>query len=598
MKAYPPIEIDGRNLYYMFLAGANKIIENQSNLNKINVFPVPDGDTGTNMASTVRSVIDTLEPEHSYKSMADSIAESTLINARGNSGIIFAQFLYGMSCETGEFHKVSLSHFIESIKSSVKYVYKAVSNPVEGTMLTIIRTWAEFIDANKAKFSDFNQLFLKSKSILEASLAETKTQLEVLRKADVVDAGANAFFIFIQGMIELIKSKNIRSLISYDQSIASFEELDEQIPEDVKFRYCTEGILKDISLEHEALSKILQQHGDSVVVAGAKKTSRIHVHTNNPALLFKELENYGTITFQKADDMVRQSEAVYKRKAKIALVTDSACDLPAGLFDEHQIHMLPLNINFGENHYLDKVTIKSEQFYEKLKHDKDFPKTSQINEISFRNLYSHLASHYDAIIAVHLTEKFSGTFHSSVKAAAKVSKEFGKKIAVIDSRNISGAIGLIVLRIAQAIERGEEFDNVVEEAKNWVSETKIFVSVKTLKYMVKGGRVSPLKGMLARLMNVKPIVSMDSEGKSEIFGKTYSQRSNMEKVIKHVKEISQSKKIWNYILLHANNPEGASWFEKEMEAISSKKPVATVNISPVVAASAGIGAASVALMYE
>ena len=165
MKANSPIEIDGRNLYYMFLAGANKIIENQSNLNKINVFPVPDGDTGTNMASTVRSVIDTLEPERSYKNMADSIAESTLLNARGNSGIIFAQFLYGMSCETGEFHTVTLNHFIESIKSSVKYVYKAVSNPVEGTMLTIIRTWAEFIDANKAKFSDFNQLFLKSKNI-------------------------------------------------------------------------------------------------------------------------------------------------------------------------------------------------------------------------------------------------------------------------------------------------------------------------------------------------------------------------------------------------------------------------------------------------
>ncbi len=598
MKANSPIEIDGRNLYYMFLAGANKIIENQSNLNKINVFPVPDGDTGTNMASTVRSVIDTLEPERSYKNMADSIAESTLLNARGNSGIIFAQFLYGMSCETGEFHTVTLNHFIESIKSSVKYVYKAVSNPVEGTMLTIIRTWAEFIDANKAKFSDFNQLFLKSKNILEASLEETKTKLEVLRKADVVDAGANAFFIFIQGMIELIKSKNIRNLIGHNQSSINFEELEEQIPQDVKFRYCTEGILKNISLEQEALSEIIQQYGDSVVVAGAKKTSRIHVHTDNPSLLFKELEKYGTITFQKADDMVRQSEAVYKRKAKIALVTDSACDLPAELFDEHQIHLLPLNINFGDNHYLDKVTIKSEQFYERLKNDKDFPKTSQINEISFRNLYSHLASHYDAIIAVHLTEKFSGTFHSSVKAAEKVSNEFGKKIAVIDSKNISGAIGLIVLRIAEAIERGEEFDKVVEKAKDWVSDTKIFVSVKTLKYMVKGGRVSPLKGMLAKLMNVKPIVSMDPDGKSEIFGKTYNQKTNMEKVIKHIKEISQSKKIWNYILLHANNIEGAAWFEREMEILSSKKPIATVNISPVVAASAGIGAASVAFMYE
>ena len=116
--------------------------------------------------------------------------------------------------------------------------------------------------------------------------------------------------------------------------------------------------------------------------------------------------------------------------------------------------------------------------------------------------------------------------------------------------------------------------------------------------MIKGGRVSPLKGMLAKAMNVKPIVSMDADGNSLIFGKTYSQKSNMEKVIKHVREISENKRIWNYILLHANNPDGAAWYGKEMEALSSKKPLATVNISPVIGANAGIGAASVAFMYE
>ena len=115
--------------------------------------------------------------------------------------------------------------------------------------------------------------------------------------------------------------------------------------------------------------------------------------------------------------MVRQSEVVYNRKWKIALVTDSTCDLSPELIDNYQINMLPININFGENHYLDKVTIQPEQFYKLLDENHDYPKSAQVNEKTFTNLYSHLASHYDSVIAIHLSDKLSGTFNSSQKAA-------------------------------------------------------------------------------------------------------------------------------------------------------------------------------------
>ena len=104
----PLARIDGRNLYYTFIAGAKKVIEHQIELNKINVFPVNDGDTGTNLASTIRSVIESLHPHRSYKITADRIAEATLLNARGNSGIIFAQFFYGLSIETGDLKSITL----------------------------------------------------------------------------------------------------------------------------------------------------------------------------------------------------------------------------------------------------------------------------------------------------------------------------------------------------------------------------------------------------------------------------------------------------------------------------------------------------------
>ena len=124
--------IDGKNFYYMFLAGARKIIENQTELNRINVYPVADGDTGTNMASTIRMVVDSISPNPSFKITADAIGEAALEGARGNSGIIFAQFLFGFSEEIRDCTEITIKEFAESLKRSVKYLYEAVANPVEG----------------------------------------------------------------------------------------------------------------------------------------------------------------------------------------------------------------------------------------------------------------------------------------------------------------------------------------------------------------------------------------------------------------------------------------------------------------------------------
>jgi DegV family protein with EDD domain len=594
----PVNEMDGRRLYYTFIAGARKVIEHQVELNKINVFPVNDGDTGTNLASTIRAVVDSLHPHRSYKITADRIAETTLVNARGNSGIIFAQFLYGMSTETGNFKTITINQFAESIKNSVRYIYEAVANPVEGTMLTVIKDWANYIYDNRNRITDFNQLFISSFDVLNRSLIATKSKLAVLTKANVVDAGARGFVFFVEGIIDFITNRNLKELIQVRAETALFEKLEEAIPEKVDFRYCTEALIKNSSINNKSLLQILEKYGNSIVIAGSDKMRRLHLHTNNPAGLFSELRNTGTLAFQKADDMIRQSQVVNDRKWKIALVTDSTCDLAQDIIDNYQINMLPININFGENHYLDKITIQTDQFYTLLKESKDYPKSSQVNEKSFINLYSHLASHYDSIIAIHLSDKLSGTFNSSQKAAKAISKEFNKSISVINSKNISGALGLVILRTAQAIEAGYSHDQVVHMAERWTNSAHLFVSVRSIKYLVRSGRVSIVRGLLARILNINPIVSIDETGKAILFGKTFSQKANMVKVMKHITKIHHGKKIWNYIVLHANNIDAAQWYSSRMEILTDKKPAFVVNISPVLGAHAGTGAAAVALLFD
>ncbi|HEX2968098.1 MAG TPA: DegV family protein, partial [Bacteroidales bacterium] len=545
----PLVEMDGRRLYYTFIAGARKVLEHQVELNKINVFPVNDGDTGTNLASTVRAVVESLQPHKSYKITADRIAEATLENARGNSGIIFAQFLYGMSSETANVKTVTIREFAESIKNSVKYIYDAVAEPVEGTMLTVIKDWSNYIYENSSRISDFNQMFINSFDVLTKSVSETRSKLAILAKANVVDAGARGFALFIEGIIDFITRRDLKELIRIKSEAAVFRKLDEIIPERPEFRFCTEALIRKCTLRSDALRNILNKYGDCIVIAGSDKMRRLHVHTNSPAALFDELRTSGTIAFQKADDMVRQSDAVYNRKYKIALVTDSTCDLPQEIIDMYQINMLPININFGENHYLDKVTIQPEHFYNLLLESPDHPKTAQVNEKAFTNLYSHLASHYDSIIAIHLSDKLSGTFNSSQKASLNIASEFGKPVTVLNSKNVSGALGLVVLRAAQAIEQGCTHDQVVAMAQKWIDELRIFISVKTMKYLVKGGRVSAFKGTLARLLNINPVLTTDETGKVIVLDKTFNNRLSMEKVMRHISKISRDIRIWNYIIL-------------------------------------------------
>ncbi len=594
----PLSEMDGKRLYYTFVAGARKVIEHQIELNKINVFPVNDGDTGTNLASTIRAVIDSIHPHRSYKITADRIAETTLVNARGNSGIIFAQFLYGMSSETGDFKTITIDQFAESIKNSIRYIYEAVANPVEGTMLTVIKDWANYIYENRFTIKDFNHLFTSSAHVLHNSLTETKTKLKALKNSNVVDAGAKGFVLFVEGIIDFITHRNIKELIQAKSETGVFEKIEESIPENVEFRYCTEALIKGSGIDHDSLLKILERYGNSIVIAGSDRIRRLHVHTNNPAELFDELRFTGTLAFQKADDMVRQSDVVYKRKWNIALVTDSTCDLSQELIDKYQVNVLPININFGENHYLDKVTIKPDQFYKLLKDSKESPKSSQVNEKAFVNLYSHLASHYDSIIAIHLSDKLSGTFNSSRKAAEAISKEFNKPVSVINSRNLSGALGLLVLKAARAIETGLPHEEIVSMTEKYTDKVHIFVSVKDLKYLIRGGRLSAVKGTVARLLNINPIVSIDKTGKAIVFDKAFNQRANMEKVMKYVSELNRKNTIWNYVVLHANNQDGADWFSSRMEKLSGKQPASVVNISPVIGANAGIGAAAVAILTE
>ena len=593
--------LDGRSLYYAFLAGAQRIFENQGLINKINVFPVADADTGTNLASTMRSIVDSPIPTDNIKVTATALAEAALVGARGNSGIIFAQFLYGFSNEIISEEKFTVESFAKSIRNAVTYAYEAIANPVEGTMISVIREWAEFIYKMKELIDDFVELLIRAFHIAKESLVATTHQLEVLAKANVVDAGAKGFVLFLEGMIDFFKNRQSIRNLSLATNEITLVDTESFSHEDITYRYCCEALL---SLEHhprenkESIRKAIEHMGDSMVVAGSDRKLRFHIHSDDPVALFDVVGKRASITYQKVDDMVMQNDIAHSRKWPIALVTDSTCDIPQELIEKYQIHVVPLSLHVGSTHFLDNTTISSDKFYSLLDSSPVYPSTAQPAYKDFINRYSFIGTHYDSAIGIHLSKAFSGTFSNSERAAKAVSEQCGKRITVINSNRVSSALGLIVLRTAEAIESGLNHNEVSALIPEWSLKTRILVSAKTVKYLVKSGRLSYSKGFMGKLLGVNPIITMTNEGKGDTFGKSFSEAGSMKLVMKEVEGLLSNNSLWGYAISHIRNQDTADWYAGQIEKLCGQKPRFINDCSPVLGVNGGPGTVVVSVMIK
>ncbi|MCR8969389.1 DAK2 domain-containing protein [Facklamia sp. 7083-14-GEN3] len=594
------LKLDGERIYQAFLSGAYEVIKEKIELNRINVFPIADGDTGSNLAFTMRSIIENAQSMDSPKKTLASIADAALMGARGNSGIIFAQFVNGVFMEISDNESVGVTDFAQTIKKASTYAYKAISNPVEGTMITVIEDWADSLINEKDKAKNFLDLISQSLSAAWKSLNETPEKLQALKDANVVDSGAKGFVHFIEGMLHYLETGEIENL---SKQVESFKpnELVMNVHEnfDENYRYCVEGIIQseDEALNLEQIKAELGQMGDSLIIAGNQSKIRLHIHSNNPEELFFKLKDYGKIVFQKADDMKRQYESIYDRKNKVAILTDSIADLPQEFMDQHQVHLLPLNILIEDSNYLDKVTITAQYFYKLMDRLDTYPSSAQPTKREAEKILLELASHYDSIIVITVSSKMSGTYETILRAS-KHEDLANTDIKVIDSKLNSGAEGLVVKKAAEALAAGHDFKETVKIIEDTIKKTHIFVSVPTLKYMLRSGRIGRAQAFAANIVNLKPVVSIDEAGDGIVIGKTFSQKGNTKKIQELVKEIMKNHRITNYAIVHANGGQRVKEFEEYYTQLIGKAPDYTMEISAIVAMSAGIGAVAIALTTE
>jgi len=586
--------LDGKRFYRGLVAGARELVSKQAYLNKINVFPVADADTGLNLALTVQAILQKGKIGRNLKETLKTVADSALSGARGNSGIILAQYLHGLSHELPEKGMLSAQHFATATRKAVNHLYDSLLNPVEGTMLTVIREWSDFLVERSAKTQDYLLLLTESLAKAKASLQETPRQLKALAEAGVVDAGASGFVFLLEGIVNYIHKGSLREAEPAVYVPADLEDPVQHLLAPGKFRYCTEAIIEHSDRETKEFRNEMAQLGDSLIMAGDREKLHLHIHTNDPESLFAILYERGKVSGVKIDDMQRQYEIANQRRFAIGLVTDSAANLPKEILDFYQIAVIPFGLNFGQRYYLDGLSLSPKRFYEMLAASRLLPKSSQPSPLTVKNTLEASLANYEKVICICLSDKLSGIYQSAMTAV----KGQEEKCAIVNSRQLAVTEGLITLRVAKAIEAGQSYEEILQKVDSWADNTTIYTDINTLRYMVKGGRVPPLTGFVASVLNLKPIVSLDKDGKALVYGKSFSRKRNMAKIIKIIGDELKTRKLWEYAIVHAAAEERAVEYAAKLTRLTGKKPAYIAPLTPVVGVHNGPGTVGIGVCYD
>lgn len=519
------------------IAGARRVIAARDGLNKINVFPVADGDTGNNLAFTLGSVLNGALSRRSRHigELLKRIGDDAIDGARGNSGAILAQFLHGVAEHARSQPALDAQTLAAAVRHGADSARGALAHPVEGTILSVIDSFADAMEEAATRLRDdprggFSSALAQARS----ALARTPQQMALLQKAGVVDAGAQGFVDLLEGIAEFVdggpRAMRLRAHLhaanesddawNYDHDHTHDDGHATHGAVDPERRWCTECLLivdseRGTPIQREPLRAALEAIGaDSMVLAGGGTRMRVHAHVGAPQRLFDACAAFATVEAMKADDMLLQSRSP-GRADRIAVITDSAADLPEAIIERHGIHVVPVRVNLDGRDYLDKVGLATGEFYRRMAASLQLPRTSQPPPGDFRRQFEFLYAHHPMVVYVGLSRAISGTLQSAEHAAAR--GDTGK-VRVFDTVNVAGGQGLLTWRAAELADAGADADAILRELERLRPLTLTWAMARDITHAVRGGRIPAWAEPAVRFTGLTPIARVNTDGKLGIAG--------------------------------------------------------------------------------
>lgn len=587
------------------VAGVRRVIARRELLNRINVFPVPDGDTGSNLASTLGSVLSGALNRRSRHvgELLVRVGEEAVDGARGNSGAILAQFFTGVAEAVGSLPQLTPAVMAQAVRAGASSARQALSQPREGTIVSVISAFAEALDASE-RVADLRDWFDQALVRARQALAHTPAQLPVLAKAGVVDAGGQGFVDLLEGIAGFMAAGRQAVADAADTGFnADIDELDaadreaaqahgELAEGDPGHRYCTECLVLGEGLDRAGLAAAVSDLGAScVVIAGSHRRIRVHAHVADPGRLFDAAGRFGRVDACKADDMQAQARSA-AAGGRVAIITDSAADLPDDVAARLNIHVVPVRVGFGEHDYLDKVGLSTAEFYRRLRTELVLPRTSQPPPGDFRRQFEFLLSHHPALVYVGLSGAVSGTLQSAQTAAQRGHPD---RTVVFDSINAAGGQGLLAIAAAEAAERGQDVAGILSGLERLRPLTLTWAMARDVSHAVRGGRLPAWARPIVEMLGLTPIARVNAAGKLAMAGALFGSRRAPERFAAYVARRVDAGIRWRVIIGHCDADDDARRLREALQARLDCAEVWIVETGPAVGAHAGPGALVVSL---
>ena len=561
--------LDGAALANALVSGIHRVIADQDFLNHINVFPVADGDTGTNLSLSLGSALPVLQGENvtHLGTLLAATADALLDGSRGNSGAIVAQFFQGLSDSAGDLTRFTPYTFSNAVAQGNDYAHDTLSQPREGTILTVMAAVTRTMKSHVAQTSDgdgngeFPALMQAALERANTALAETTQQLDVLRKAGVVDAGAKGFVDLIRGMNDFISDRRIAD--EPDLSVLSAAEPMLAMAgsgDASEYRYCTECIVSGIDIDRRKLREALSSCGDSLLLAGTKRKAKIHIHVNDPKQVFDIGRQYGVVGAEKVDDMHRQAHSSHDNASRFAVITDSAADIADEDLERLDIHLVPCRLQFADRGYLDKVSITTAEFFAELESNPAHPTTSQPAPGDFRRQFQFLASHFADVLSINLTAAASGTYEAARSAAERINA--AGKIHVINSLNASLGQGLLVVFAAECARAGWSAQRTIAAINTLIPQTLTYGMLRDFRYAVRGGRLPGWVQTVAQALHITPFIRATPDGRIAPSGFAFGQHDRIRKFARSLVRSARDKGTLSVAIGHASAVHDAHKLEQ------------------------------------
>lgn len=585
-------KITKKELRKMIFFSQERIEKNKEKINKINVFPVPDQDTGGNLAKTLGGIKKSISDKEfkDLDELANAALEGALEAAQGNAGVIYTGFLAGFLPAFQNRNPINAEKLSAAMREGAIKARQSIQDPKEGTILDVIDAAAETIGKESKKDKDIISLFKKATKMANEALLATRDKMEVFKKANVVDAGGLGYLMILESYVDALEGSELR-----EEEERSSEKV-RKFVQTISFRYEVVFLVKNQRIKREELANRLEKIGDSIEILEVQGKTKVHVHTDDPDEVKKIARDAGEIQSLRTEDIAKEvAGEVSVKESSIGIVVEETSDMPQKIINKYRLGFVNHVIDWPEGEKLPGDNVYQKMRAADRKGIKSLPKTSQASPKAFRDIFQDefkKLSKNAEVISILLSSKLSGAFNSANQAKQMMPNP--AKVFIFDSLNVSAGLALFILRAIELNGEKRDFIEIIKKLKNLIPNVYLYGALEDPKWLESGGRMSHSQAIWVRRMQkigIRPLITV-KKGKIEKGGICFRAKDLSTAIFKKIKKTSKKarnsgKKI-RVVINHCDNKEEAEKLRKKLKEIKAEVPYINL-VSPVIGVHVGPG---------